>query len=275
MRACGGEVVGLTSAAQSEADVAAASWGLDFPVLGDTSCTLVALMNARGWITSVVETGDEVTAEDGRMARGFGMVYETGMLQPGVVALRGAADGDGEANDGGGSGGAAAIPEVLLTWGSVPSSKNVNGAVGRLSAKRAWAAVQRSMDGDFSLSRPAVDQSPRSGRAAPPRPVFWLLLMAHGNFVAPRFFTFDVETAGDSNRGGRSLRGMLGDAARNAALAALATGVGLWRAPAPTVGALAVYAAYFLRPAGPYMQLREMFPDDDDLAVRRRLPSRL
>ena len=55
--------------------------------------------------------------------------------------------------------------------------------------------------------------------------MFWLLLMAHGNFVAPRFFTFDVETAGDSNRGGRSLRGMLGDAARNAAWLAEVTGL--------------------------------------------------
>ena len=173
---------------------------------------------------------------------GIGYTYATGMLQPGVVALRGAVDtaitaaAQGEAA-------AGPQPEVLLTWGSVPSAENVNGASGRLEARVAWPLVLRSLGGDVSSSRPAVAQGP----PGPPWPLFYLLLMAHGNFVRPAFFTYDAQTAG-----GRTLKGMLADAACRAAVALALTGTGLWRAPRPTAAALAAYAAYFLRPGGPY-----------------------
>ena len=49
-------------------------------------------------------------------------------------------------------------PEVLLTWGSVPTAANVNGAVNRLKASDAVAVVRASLAGDLSLARPATDQ---------------------------------------------------------------------------------------------------------------------
>lgn len=262
VRAAGGEIVGLTSMAQADADRAAESWGIGFPLLADPSCTLVDLLNERGWIASVVERGADFTASDGLFSTailGSGQ-YAVGMLQPGVVALRGevavvTAEPSGPP------------PQVLLTWGSVPGPKNINGAAGRLPARAAWRAVELSLSGDFSLARPAVD---RDGPSVPWQ-LFWLLLMARGNFVQPQFFTMDVETAGDVSKGGRSLKGMMQGAMAKAAVALSLTAAGLWRAPKPTAGALAAYTAYFFSPGGPYATLRKTFERPDSSPPASRL----
>lgn len=283
VRARGGEIVGLSSVSQQDADMAAASWGVGFPQLADPSCTLVGLMNERGWLTSVVERGQEVTSADGFMAQKLnGYRYRVGMLQPGVLALRGAV----ATATGGGAGQklgveklkeassstsvAAAVttmgedeegqPEVLLTWGSVPNPANKNGAANRLPAKQAWAAVERSLGGDFSQARPNATTTHFHDPLSPPWPLFYLLLMARGNFVRPAYFLMDTETAGNSKHGGRSTASMTNQAMKNVAVAAAGTCVGLWVAPKQTAAVLALYAAYFLSPGGPYAQIQKVFP---------------
>ena len=231
--------------------MAAKSWGVGFPQLADPSCTLVGLMNKRGWLTSVVECGQEVTSAGGFMAQKLnGYRYRVGMLQPGVLALRGAVTTMREEEG---------QPEVLLTWGSVPNPANKNGAANRLPAKQAWAAVERSLSGDLSLARP-IATTHFHDPLSPPWPLFYLLLMARGNFVRPAYFLMDTETAGDSKHGGRSMASMANQAMKNAAVAAAGTCVGLWVAPKGTAAVLTLYAAYFVSPGGPYAQIQKMFP---------------
>ena len=106
-------MVGLTAVPQSEADAAAAEWAIDFPLVADPSCSLVLELNRRGLLKSTVEMDPEIVGDENSFfAQNVGggrRLYERGMLQPGTVALRGPAD----------------KPEVLLTWGSVPSAANV------------------------------------------------------------------------------------------------------------------------------------------------------
>ena len=98
---------------QSEADAAAAEWAIDFPLVADPSCSLVLELNRRRLLKSTVEMDPEIVGDENSFfAQNVGggrRLYERGMLQPGTVALRGPAD----------------KPEVLLTWGSVPSAANV------------------------------------------------------------------------------------------------------------------------------------------------------
>lgn len=60
-----------------------------------------------------------------------------------------------------------APPEILLSWGSVPTAANVNGATNRLHATDALAAVKRSLSGDFSTAYPAVVQGKGTGADQP------------------------------------------------------------------------------------------------------------
>ena len=217
----GGEIVGLTADTQANANGAKRAWGIDFPLLADPSCQLVALMNGKGWITSAIERNDTVTDLDFKAftQRFLKMGFGVGMLQPGVVGLRGpvddvapppantdtgtagatvaiaaaaaaAAAADEDASDGAGWASITCDPEILVTWGSVPSVANVNGATNRLKPKNAVAVVKASLAGDFSLARPAVVQgeSSRSKMDNPSLPLLYMLLMAHGNFVGPRAF---------------------------------------------------------------------------------------
>ena len=217
----GGEIVGLTADTQANANGAKRAWGIDFPLLADPSCQLVALMNGKGWITSAIERNDTVTDLDFKAftQRFLKMGFGVGMLQPGVVGLRGpvddvapppantdtgtagatvaiaaaaaaAAAADEDASDGAGWASITCDPEILVTWGSVPSAANVNGATNRLKPKNAVAVVKASLAGDFSLARPAVVQgeSSRSKMDNPSLPLLYMLLMAHGNFVGPRAF---------------------------------------------------------------------------------------
>lgn len=249
--------------------MAAKNWGVSFPQLADPSCTLVALMNARGWLTSVVERGGDFTAGNGFMAQKLnGYHYPVGMLQPGVLALRGAVshavgiepvDGNLKEEASSAAAGAGEGPQVLLSWGSRPNPANKNGAANRLPAKKAWEAVQLSLGGDFNLARP--DENAQYGDLlSPPWPLFYFMLMARGNFVRPAFFLMDTETAGDPKQGGRSITSMATQAMRNGAVALVGTGAGLWVAPKQTAGALALYVAYFFSPGGPYAQIQKAFP---------------
>ena len=254
VRAAGGEIIGVTSMAQADADKAAKSWGIAYPLLADPSCTLVDLMNARGWITSVVERSEELTAPGGALAAYTGQ-YAVGMLQPGVLALRGPVTAPASSTA------VAPLPQpqVLVTWGSVPSEQNVNGARGRLPAQAAWRAIEKSLEGDFSQAKPPTVQTPAHDGPAVNTAVFWFLLMARGNFVRPNLFVMDLETAGDGSLGGRTLKHMLREALGKAAVAVVLTATGLWRAPVPTASALAAYAAYFFSPGGPHATLTTIF----------------
>lgn len=278
----GGEIVGLTADTQANANGAKRAWGIDFPLLADPSCQLVALMNGKGWITSAIERNDTVTDLDFKAftQRFLKMGFGVGMLQPGVVGLRGpvddvapppantdtgtagatvaiaaaaaaAAAADEDASDGAGWASITCDPEILVTWGSVPSAANVNGATNRLKPKNAVAVVKASLAGDFSLARPAVVQgeSSRSKMDNPSLPLLYMLLMAHGNFVGPRAFVQNPDGTGDYAQ-------QINSAMRKLVVATGAVGLGLLKAPSMTAAGIALYVAWFLRPQGPWHVVR-------------------
>ena len=109
--------------------------------------------------------------------------------------------------------------------------------------------MQQSLAGDFSAARPDVVQ--QAGKN-PPQGLFWLLLMANGNFVAPKTFVLDAAT------GKGSLGAMLQSAQAKALLAVGLAGTGLKVAPSQTLAILAAYAGYF-RYGGPYRTLVDNF----------------
>ena len=229
VRAQGGEIIGLTSAPQKQVDVASREWKINFPLVSDPSCELVSAMNRNGWITSVIKMDDSVTT-DSFFTQQVGMTYSTGMLQPGVVALAGDVDVYKSSCQGVGI-----DPSVLVSWGSVPSAANINGASGRLHPKTTWKIVQASLTGDYSLAVPSKEQIPNPN--VHPYLLF-LLLMANGNFVFPKTMTNDVKT-------GLGSAGKLRGTAMKVFLAAATLGIGVATQPVPTSAFLALYAVYF------------------------------
>jgi len=72
---------------------------------------------------------------------------------------------------------------------SVPSWKNVGGAMGRPKASKAWSSIQRSLSGDLSEveGKDGPVQIPTGGL-----PIFWLALLANGNFIYPVGFNMNA-----------------------------------------------------------------------------------
>ena len=218
VRSMGGEIVGLCSQTQKEADQAQETWNLDFPLIADPSCELVKMMNKKGWITSQVEAKVNDHEVVIRVFNDF--TYQVAMLQPGVCALRGT-----DLNN----------MDVLCTWGSVPTAANIGGASGRPNPKQiVWKAIQKSLKGDYSNSKLAiVQETPLQGGW-----YFWGMLLANGNFIEPGGFGLDE--LGE----GHNLPQKMARAARKLEIGI--AGVGLVTAINPPVGigGLLLYGTY-------------------------------
>lgn len=223
----GGQIVAVSSQTNAVSLKAKKTWEIQFPMLGDPTCSVVNLMNERGWIDSVIEK------KNGEIESMLGVHYEVGMLQPAVLGL----DKNGS---------------VLYTWSCKPGPNNINGAIGRPKPKNVWKAVQLSLSGDFSLAQ----GNGKINFSGPPMPmpVFWALLMAHGNFISPKPFIQDQDGRGDVMR----------DIAYNAkkliaagSICGVATLGGLVKAPKPTLALHMLYAIYFLSPGGPWSQIQK------------------
>jgi len=177
VRARGGEVVGICAQTQVEADKMKKKLGVKFSLWADPYCAIPKMLNQMGWIKSTITTWDD------RAAKLIGYDYQVGMLQPGMVALQGTTDGDDD-------------PNILLSWGSVPTAENINGSTDRLKAELAWTIIQKSLTGDFSDAYPAVVQKDKTMPL--PLPIFYTFLLAHGNFWHLKPFVANSE--GEFNR---------------------------------------------------------------------------
>ena len=166
IRAAGGEVYGVTSEPQRLASRAQSEWELDFECVGDPHQEVSATTSDRGWLEIFVQTRLDFLRKS---APGFEPTHPKGYFQPGVLVL---------SREG----------RVLYRWRSVPSRKNVGGAMVRPRAEHVWTSVQAALADGPEAKDVAYDEKPEMDSAAAPWPLFVALLIANGWFLRPLAF---------------------------------------------------------------------------------------
>ncbi|MFK7899085.1 MAG: hypothetical protein AB8G23_24890 [Myxococcota bacterium] len=170
IRAAGGEVYGVTSEPQRLADRAQAEWELGFDCVGDPHQEIPETARDRGWLEIFVQERLDFLRQ---ASEGFELEHPKGYFQPGVLVL---------SREG----------RVLYRWRSVPSRKNVGGAMVRPTAAHVWSQVQAALaagEGDPDARDMAYDEHPEMDSPQIPWPLFASLLIANGWFFRPRAFS--------------------------------------------------------------------------------------
>jgi len=173
----GGQLIAVSSQEQNEANKAKAAWGISYPMIGDPALVIAKELHRRGILTLYVDT-DKWTKGDMKGLR----TYKEGMIQPGICAL-------------------TREWIKLYGWSLTPSAGNFGGATGRVHARDAWKAINRSLSGDFSLAdyEPEYASKPKGGNGFLPRFFLKAMLLAEGNFIRP--LGFELPPDGVSGRG--------------------------------------------------------------------------
>jgi len=232
----------VSSQGQKESNKIVESWGINFPVIGDPSLKFVKTINEKGWIKSYI-----LESVPDKLTKLIGYSYENGLVQPGVIALQGSVllslSSKGEEKK----------PKVLLSWGLVPTKENKQGAMNRLSAGKTWNGIKESLSGNFEHSHPDIVQK-NKGEPQLPTFLFFSLVMANGNFLKPKAFTFDSNGEGDIMK-------LVKLAFAKLLFVIAATCVGYWRNPSITCTLVASYGAYFLM--GPYKIVSSVLTSGD------------
>ncbi len=169
IRAAGGEVYAVTSEPQALADRARREWDLPFECVGDPHQEISAVCNERGWLEIFVNRRlgflERSAADYGKDAP----QHPKGYFQPGVLAL----SGEGR---------------VLYRWRSVPTHKNVGGALERPTPEHVWGRVEEALAAGPGAGDAAHDDAPALDSRGFPWPIFAALLVANGSFLRPRGF---------------------------------------------------------------------------------------
>lgn len=166
IRAAGGEVYGVTSEPQRLADRAQAEWKLGFECVGDPHQEIPETASERGWLEIFVQTRLDFLRQS---APGFEPTHPKGYFQPGVLVL---------SREG----------RVLYRWRSVPSRKNVGGAMVRPAPEHVWSSIQAALAEASDGADVAHDDDPEMDSPSLPWPLFVSLLIANGWFLRPRAF---------------------------------------------------------------------------------------
>lgn len=199
----------MSSQGDEAVAAAAASWGIDYTARADPELEILSALRKRGLPAPCVNRDMLGYLAGSAMPGGE---YAIGMYQPAVLVLRRGF-------------------EVVFEWVATPGLDNLGGAcLVRPSANRVLRAVSGERVAGSAGSEPfrPPDQTWLS-------PLLGLLLLANGNFVAPKTMTNDAT-------GVMPLSTKLAPLKLLATAAALA--VGAWRHPARTASLVAVYAAY-------------------------------
>lgn len=271
IRSLGGEIYGVVAQKQAAADAAKQAWGLDFPMLSDPQVRIGESLAQRGLLEIYVDQefgefvmkgpfGGRLTGPKGTGMAGGG--YEAGMYQPAVIAL-------------------TADFKPLFSWASVPAPTNIGGAIGRPEAADVVKAVRAGFAGDTSLVNwtdkySSAQTGGSSGRLlnnyirrVPP--LFYLLLLANGNFLMPMGFTMDKKGGGQPDLGTPAMKAAAVAASVMASLAL--------RRPDPrrTAAAVAAYAAYVHLVWGPMFQTvwKPWGSDPKNSLLRKRREAKL
>lgn len=181
IRRAGGEIYGITSEPQTLATEAGASWGLDFPLVGDPQHEIADPCRERGWLDLYVNRyGDPKNM----LSRGTDPpTHPKGYFQPGVLAL-------------------SRERRVLYRWRAMPTRRNSGGATERPTHAEVWHAIESALAQpgapDAALATPT-----RVDMKGIPWPLFLLLLLANGNFWRPKGFALSRRGPDDVGRRAR------------------------------------------------------------------------
>ena len=133
IRRAGGEIYGVTSEPQTLASEAAASWGIEFPMIGDPHHEIADACRERGWLDLYVNAYGDPT---NMLTRGTDApVHPKGYFQPGVIAL-------------------SRESRVLYRWRALPTRSNNGGATERPTPEDVWQGIERA------LARPDAPDAP-------------------------------------------------------------------------------------------------------------------
>jgi len=77
---------------------------------------------------------------------------------------------------------------VLYRWRSVPSRKNVGGAMVRPTPEHVWSSIQAALASGTDGADANYDDHPEMDSSSAPWPLFVSLLIANGWFLRPRAF---------------------------------------------------------------------------------------
>jgi hypothetical protein len=166
IRAAGGEIYGVTSEPQRLASLAQDEWGLEFECVGDPHQEIPEVARERGWLEIFVQSRLDFLR---RSSPGFEPTHPKGYFQPGVLAL---------SREG----------RVLYRWRSVPSRKNIGGAMVRPTPEHVWSSIQIALASGSEGADVAHDDQPEMDSPSAPWPLFVSLLIANGWFIRPLAF---------------------------------------------------------------------------------------
>jgi hypothetical protein len=213
-RVAGGGLYAVTSEPQTLANEAEVAWELDFPVVGDPHHEIADTCRERGWLHLFVQRAEEHIIR----SVGYG-AHPKGHFQPGVLAV---------SNTG----------RVLYRWRGRPTRQNMGGATERPIAEDVWTKIQAALARSDDAPDAEHDEPERFDMKGVPWPAFVALLLANGNFLAPR--PFGLERGGPDDIGRRAQRALV-------KLGAFATGwtLAFWALPIWAAGtALLAWIAY-------------------------------
>ena len=168
VRTAGGEIYAISSEPQALAGRAATDWHLNFATLGDPHHEISGACRERGWIDLFVNERLEFLRASTGYAVGWAPTHPKGYYQPGVLAVE--------------------RDRVLYRWRSVPTRKNVGGAIERPTAEHVWAKIAAALDGGPAAADAPLDTEPALDSVQIPWPIFASLLIANGWFVNARGF---------------------------------------------------------------------------------------
>jgi len=182
VRRARGMIFGITSEPQTLASEAGASWGLEFPLIGDPHHEIADPCRERGWLDLVVNAHGDPR---GIISRDIDPpTHPKGYFQPGVLAL-------------------TPEPRILYRWRSVPTRHNNGGATERPTPGHVWQRVEQALAAPGSPDA-ALDTPAKLDVQGIPWPLFVLLLLANGNFWRPKGFA--LRRRGPDDVGARAKR---------------------------------------------------------------------
>ena len=211
VRAAGGEIYAISSEPQALAGRSTTDWRLDFESLGDPHHEISGTCRARGWLDLFVNEQIEFLERSTDPSLGWSPSHPKGFFQPGVLVLR---------QDG----------RVLYRWRSVPTRKNMGGAVERPTATHVWSAIAAALEGEANATDAALDKNPTLDSRGIPWPLFASLLIANGWFLGAR--------------GLKSARHILTAAARLIGFAGAWAAAFVWLPTLPVALALAAWGVF-------------------------------